>query len=95
MTWDELRELHASGLVDVESHTYESRYVPEWPVPIPLDGVAPDSKRGSVTRRCRCSRTCGWPRRGSGAAPGKIVKHLVSRLRGHFPWSRGSSEMWL
>ena len=42
MTWDELREVHASGLVDVESHTYESRYLPEWPAPIPLDGVAPE-----------------------------------------------------
>jgi peptidoglycan/xylan/chitin deacetylase (PgdA/CDA1 family) len=41
MTWDELREVHASGLVDVESHTLESRYVPRWPEPMALDGVDP------------------------------------------------------
>jgi len=31
MNWDELREIHASGLVQFQSHTYESRYVPRWP----------------------------------------------------------------
>ena len=45
MTWNELREVHASGLVDIESHTFESRYLPTWPRPIPLAGVSPELER--------------------------------------------------
>ena len=79
MTWGELRELHASGLVDVESHTYESRYRAR------MAGhrfrsmaLRPISRRGSVMRRCHCSRTCGWPRLGSRSSfRGKVVKHLA------------------
>lgn len=41
MTWNELRAVHASGLVEVQSHTLESRFVPRWPAPAPLAGVAP------------------------------------------------------
>lgn len=41
MTWSELRAVHASGLVEVQSHTLESRFVPRWPAPAPLAGVAP------------------------------------------------------
>jgi len=40
MTWNELRTVHASGLVEVQSHTYESRFVPRWPAPAALAGVA-------------------------------------------------------
>lgn len=38
-TWDEIREMHRSGLVDVQSHTLEHRYVPRWPEPVGLTGV--------------------------------------------------------
>ncbi|RYZ66186.1 MAG: hypothetical protein EOP08_05425, partial [Proteobacteria bacterium] len=31
MTWAELGRVHSSGLVDIECHTLESRYVPRWP----------------------------------------------------------------
>jgi peptidoglycan/xylan/chitin deacetylase (PgdA/CDA1 family) len=41
MSWQELRVVHASGLVDLESHTFESRYVPRWPAPAALAGCAP------------------------------------------------------
>jgi peptidoglycan/xylan/chitin deacetylase (PgdA/CDA1 family) len=41
MTWEELREIHASGLVDLQSHTFESRFVPRWPMPAPLAGCLP------------------------------------------------------
>jgi peptidoglycan/xylan/chitin deacetylase (PgdA/CDA1 family) len=42
MTWAQLREIHASGLVQIQSHTLESRYVPAWPRPAALAGVHPE-----------------------------------------------------
>ena len=39
-TWDELREMDASGVIDVQSHTYEHRYIPRWPEASPLCGVS-------------------------------------------------------
>lgn len=47
-TWDELREMHASGVVDVQSHTYSHRYVPRWPEPAMLLG--PDAERVEAMR---------------------------------------------
>lgn len=41
MTWHELGLVHATGLIDIECHTLESRYVPRWPEPMALDGVDP------------------------------------------------------
>jgi peptidoglycan/xylan/chitin deacetylase (PgdA/CDA1 family) len=41
MTWPEIREIHESGLVEFQSHTFESRYVPTWPAIAPLAGCAP------------------------------------------------------
>lgn len=41
-TWNELREMQGSGHVDVQSHTFEHRYIPRWPEPVPLTGADPD-----------------------------------------------------
>ena len=41
MTWKEIEEIHASGWVEFQSHTLESRYVPQWPMPAPLAGCDP------------------------------------------------------
>ena len=38
-TWDEIREMHGSGYVDFQSHTYGHRYVPRWPEPVELTGI--------------------------------------------------------
>ena len=40
MTWEEISAIHASGLVEFQSHTLESRFVPEWPRPASLSGVS-------------------------------------------------------
>lgn len=40
MTWPEIRRMHDSGLVEFQSHTLESRYVPRWPAAAALTGVA-------------------------------------------------------
>jgi hypothetical protein len=50
MSWEEIQAIHASGLVDVQSHTLESRFAPKWPNPVPLAGCEPQleaSRRGS------------------------------------------------
>jgi peptidoglycan/xylan/chitin deacetylase (PgdA/CDA1 family) len=50
MSWQEVAAIHASGLVDFQSHTLESRYVPDWPAAVPLAGCAPAleaQRRGS------------------------------------------------
>jgi peptidoglycan/xylan/chitin deacetylase (PgdA/CDA1 family) len=52
MTWREIRAIHDSGLVDFESHTFESRYVPDWPRPAALAGCDPaieDARRRQPT----------------------------------------------
>ena len=38
-TWEELDEMHASGLVDIQSHTWEHRSLQHWPTPLPLTGI--------------------------------------------------------
>ncbi|MBN1238486.1 MAG: polysaccharide deacetylase family protein [Gammaproteobacteria bacterium] len=41
MTWKEIMAIHASGLVEFQSHTLESRFVPKWPAPAALSGCEP------------------------------------------------------
>ena len=79
--------LPMSGLVDVESHTYESRYLPEWPAPIPLDGVAPDLEarlRDAALPLLQDLRLA--KARLEAQLPGKVVKHLA------FPAYDGTAE---
>jgi len=40
-TWQEIREMHDSSLVDFQSHTFGHRYVPRWPEPVELTGIDP------------------------------------------------------
>jgi peptidoglycan/xylan/chitin deacetylase (PgdA/CDA1 family) len=44
-TWREIEEMHGSGLVDFQSHTFEHRYLPRWPEPLPLTGIAREHHR--------------------------------------------------
>lgn len=39
-SWRELGEMHASGVIDIQSHTLEHRYVPRWPEVLELSDVA-------------------------------------------------------
>ena len=41
MTWEEMTAIHATGLVEFQSHTLESRFVPKWPLPAALSGCDP------------------------------------------------------
>lgn len=41
-SWEQIRAMHASGVVDFQSHTLEHRYVPRWPEAAPLSGSRAD-----------------------------------------------------
>src|SRR5690606_12574844 len=41
LSWREIECIAEAGLVDFQSHTYESRFVPRWPMPVPLAGCRP------------------------------------------------------
>jgi peptidoglycan/xylan/chitin deacetylase (PgdA/CDA1 family) len=38
LNWSQIREMHDSGAIDFQSHTYEHRYLPRWPEPLSLEG---------------------------------------------------------
>ena len=87
MSWGELREIHASGLVDIESHTLESRYIPAWPRPqalLGVDAALEDSLRNEPLpmeedfRRAKALL--------ESQLPGKTVRHLA------FPCYDGTPE---
>ncbi len=37
--WGQISEMHDSGHIDFQPHTNSHRYVPRWPMPLPLAGV--------------------------------------------------------
>jgi peptidoglycan/xylan/chitin deacetylase (PgdA/CDA1 family) len=45
MDWGQIEEIHASGLVEFQSHTFESRFVPGWPKPAALVACEPALER--------------------------------------------------
>jgi len=42
LNWSQIREMHDSGVIDFQSHTYEHRYLPRWPEPLNLQGSDPE-----------------------------------------------------
>jgi peptidoglycan/xylan/chitin deacetylase (PgdA/CDA1 family) len=42
LSWSQIQEMHASGIIDFQSHTYEHRYIPRWPEPVDLEGSDPE-----------------------------------------------------
>jgi peptidoglycan/xylan/chitin deacetylase (PgdA/CDA1 family) len=48
LSWPQIREMHESGLIDFQSHTYEHRYIPRWPEPIELEGSDPEIVRSLI-----------------------------------------------
>lgn len=49
-TWQELLTMHRSGLVDIQSHTFEHRYLPRWPESAPLCGAGVENAASSFSR---------------------------------------------
>lgn len=85
-TWPEIREMHESGLVDFQSHTYEHRYVPRWPEPIMMTGANQEliqSMRGpaqSMTDDFRISK--------------ELIEHNIGKSVNHLAFVKynGSEE---
>ena len=46
MTWEEIIRIQESGWVEFQSHTTESRFVPDWPTPVALAGCKPALENG-------------------------------------------------
>ena len=85
-TWPEIRTMHESGRLDVQSHTFEHRYVPRWPEPAELIG-APDVVQRS-RRREPLSLADDFSRSRTVLEEklGKRVRHLA------FPRCNGTEE---
>jgi len=45
-SWSEIRQMHVSGYVDFQSHTFAHRYVPRWPEPVELTGISSQRSDG-------------------------------------------------
>jgi len=77
MTWLEIREIHASGLVSFQSHTLASRYVPAWPKSVPLVGCAPAIENRRRQAALPLSQDLGMSRQSiESHLPGASVRHL-------------------
>jgi hypothetical protein len=86
LNWSQIREMHDSGVIDFQSHTYEHRYLPRWPEPLNLEGSDPEvvaALRGpalAVEEDFRLSRQILEQRLN------KCVRHLA------FPMFDGTAE---
>lgn len=78
MTWDEIRRIDATGLVDFQSHTLESRFVPRWPEPAALAGVDPriENPRRGAPRSLREDLAASVELL-ERKLPGRRVRHLA------------------
>src|SRR5690606_4790259 len=87
MSWPELKAVAASGLVELQSHTYESRFVPRWPLPVPLAGCRQDSEASRRRKPVSLERDRLDSRRAIvDRLPGATVEHLA------FPMYEGTEE---
>ncbi len=87
MTWAEMREIHASGLVSFQSHTLESRFLPRWPMPAPLAGVLPSIESGRRAAELDLETDL---RRARALLEEKLPGHRADQLS--FPMYIGSDE---
>ncbi len=85
-TWDELQEMDASGVIDVQSHSYEHRYIPRWPEASPLCGVTAEPFIASPTTNRTLEQDLRLAKERLEQKLGKPVKHLG------FPQYNGTSE---
>ena len=77
MTWEEIREAHASGLVYFQSHTLASRFVPAWPKSVPLVGCDPAIENRRRQSPLPLGEDLAMSRQGiESQLPGASVRHL-------------------
>jgi peptidoglycan/xylan/chitin deacetylase (PgdA/CDA1 family) len=84
-SWEEIRAMQEAGAVDFQSHTFEHRYVPRWPEPAPLTGIALAYHEYS-DRELSLEDDLRLARATLEAELGKPVRHLA------FPRYEGTAE---
>ena len=76
-TWEELEEMHASGLVDMQSHTWAHRSLVRWPRPLPLTGIDEASIPGRREPVLSMEEDFRLARKTLEQTLGKTVRHLA------------------
>ena len=86
LSWSQIREMHASGVIDFQSHTHAHRYIPRWPEPVVLTGSASNqssSLKGPIltitppTRNMQISTPANVPISGVGIAESSCSLRLA------------------
>lgn len=87
MTWQELQIIHGSGLVQFQSHTFESRFIPKWPMEAALSGCDPSLEHKRRRAPLPLLQDLEWSRSEiEKRLPGTRVEHLA------FPMYVGSAD---
>ena len=85
LRWSQIREMHASGFIDFQSHTYEHRYVSRWPEPVDLAGTSPELVRSLSGQVLTITEDFRLAKDTLEQKLGKTVRHLA------FPKFNGTS----
>lgn len=85
-TWDELGEMHETGVIDVQSHTLEHRLLRRWPEPVPISGVINGPRIASRTTSRNFREDFELAKDLIESRLGKICKHLC------FPCYDGTAD---
>ncbi len=85
-SWPEIRQMHESGHIDFQSHTYEHRYVPRWPEPAEWVGCPPERHARLLTPGLSLLDDFQRARDVLREELGKTIRHLA------FPQYNGTLE---
>jgi peptidoglycan/xylan/chitin deacetylase (PgdA/CDA1 family) len=86
LSWSQIWEMHASGIIDFQSHTYEHRFVPRWPEPVGLEGSSSEVVRSLRGPALKISEDFRLAKKMLEEKLGKTVRHLA------FPTFNGTKE---
>jgi len=85
-TWNEIIEMHESGALDFQSHTYEHRHVAHWPKPAPLLGISAEWQQRSRSQGMSIEEDIRTAKQELEQHLNKVVQHLS------FPQYNGTDE---
>ena len=85
-SWREIEAMHASGLVDFQSHTFEHRLVSHWPRGAPLYGTSDSACERHRGRELSLADDLARARDAIESRLGKRVRHLA------FPLYTGTAD---
>ena len=99
-TWGELLKMHDSGCIDIQSHSYEHRYIPRWPEPIQIfgeDQAVIDQLRGptqSIAEDFRAAKKTIEDRLGNTIRHLAFVKYVGSKEAVEIGRECGYESFW-